>query len=201
MIRRPLLGVSALCAALLLAACNGSPEAGQVTPAPTPVPSTTPTPTAPSTPVWTDEQLQAIASAKARYSAARGAIDKAMQNPRKASRAALEKAGNGGNWIISILAEIDFQKDRGWYQAGSVRIASTTIDSVTLSGEQPEVRLTACIDSSKVSTRYQATGKPVPMGPNDGTRHKAQARLVYAPPVGQTTKMWFLIEEKGGVTC
>ncbi|WP_166678488.1 hypothetical protein [Kribbella voronezhensis] len=45
-------------------------------------------------------------------------------------------------------------------------------------------------------TRYQANGKPVPMGPNDGTRHKVQARLVFAPPLDKTTKIWFLIEEK-----
>ncbi|TDU87450.1 hypothetical protein EV138_0973 [Kribbella voronezhensis] len=65
-----------------------------------------------------------------------------------------------------------------------------------LTGEQPEVRLTSCIDGSKVVTRYQANGKPVPMGPNDGTRHKVQARLVFAPPLDKTTKIWFLIEEK-----
>jgi hypothetical protein len=197
--RRPLLGATALCAALTLAACTTSPEAGR--PATTPPSSSTPAASTPSTPTWTQEELAAITGAKARYMAARAAINTAMQDPRKSTRAQLEKAGNGGNWISAILAEVDFQRQRGWYQDGSVQIASTSVDAVKLSGEQPEVRLTACIDSSKISTKYQANGKPVPMGPNDGNRQKAQARLVFAPPLGKTTKMWFLVEEKGTGKC
>jgi hypothetical protein len=202
MIRRPLVGAAVLCGALLLAACNGSPEAGRVTPAPsTNAPSTTPTVGTPTTPSWSEEEIRAIAGAKARYAAARVAVDKAMQDPRKSSRAALAKAGNGGSWIIAILDGVNFKRNNGWYQAGAVQIASTTVDSVSLGGEQPEVRLKVCVDSSRVSTRYQATGKPVAMGPSDGNRHKAQARLVFAPPANQTAKMWFLIEEKASGTC
>jgi hypothetical protein len=203
MIRRPLVGAAVLCGALLLAACNGSPEAGRVTPAPTTSsPTTTPTVGTPTTtPAWTEEELTAIAGAKARYVAARVAVDKAMQDPRKSTRAALEKAGNGGSWIIAILDGVNFKRNNGWYQAGTVQIASTTVDSVSLGGEQPEVRLTVCVDSSRVSTRYQVNGKPVPMGPSDGNRHKAHARIVFAPPANQTAKMWFLIEEKASGTC
>jgi hypothetical protein len=202
MIRRPLVGAAVLCGALLLAACNGSPEAGRVMPAPTTSnPTTTPTVSTPTAPAWTEEELAAIAGAKARYIAARAAIDVAMNDPRKSTRAALEKAGNGGSWIIDILDDISFQRDNGWFQAGRVQIASTAVNYVSLKGEQPEVRLTVCIDTSKISTRYQANGKPVPIGPGNGNRHKAQARLVFAPPANQSAKMWFLIEEKASGSC
>jgi hypothetical protein len=202
MIRRPLVGAAVLCGALLLAACNGSPEAGRVTPAPTTSsPTSTPTVSTPITPAWTEEELAAIAGAKARYVAARAAIDVAMNDPRKSTRVALEKAGNGGSWIIDILDDVNFQRDNGWFQAGRVQIASTAVEYVSLKGEQPEVRLTVCIDTSKISTRYQSNGKPVPMGPGNGSRHKAQARLVFAPPANQSAKMWFLIEEKASGSC
>ncbi|MFI5708811.1 hypothetical protein [Kribbella sp. NPDC051620] len=65
-----------------------------------------------------------------------------------------------------------------------------------LKGEQPEVDLVSCLDSSEVVTRYQSNDKPVPAGPDDGDRHKVLARMVFAPPAGQTTKVWFLVEEK-----
>jgi hypothetical protein len=111
------------------------------------------------------------------------------------------QAGNGGAWLLSILGQIDFQQDNGWYQAGDIRIASTTARSVNLTAAQPEVQLVSCIDSSKVSTRFQKDGKPVPMGPDDGKRHKVQARLVFALPTGQSTKIWFLVEEKAQGKC
>jgi hypothetical protein len=202
MIRRPLVGAAVLCGALLLAACNGSPEAGRVTPAPaTSSPRTTPTVSTPSTPAWTEEELAAIAGARARYVTARAAIDVAMNDPRKSTRAALEKAGNGGSWIIDVLDDVNFQRNNGWFQAGRVQIASTAVKDVNMKGEQPEVQLTVCIDTSKISTRYRANGKPVPMGPGNGSRHKAQARLVFAPPANQSAKMWFLIEEKASGSC
>jgi hypothetical protein len=202
MIRRPLVGAAVLCGALLLAACNGSPEAGRVTPAPTTSgPTTTPTASTPTTPAWSEDELAAIAGAKARYVTARAAIDVAMNDPLKSTRAALEKAGNGGSWIIDVLDDLNFQRDQGWFQAGKVQIASTAVKYVSLKGEQPEVRLTVCIDTSKISTRYRANGKPVPMGPGNGSRHKAQARLVFAPPANQNAKMWFLIEEKALGSC
>jgi hypothetical protein len=203
MIRRPLTAtVVTLCAALALTACNGSPEAGRPNPTPTSI-STTPTPTttAPSTPIWTPEQQAAINAAKARYAGARAAVNKALQSPTTATRPALVKAGNGGSWLISILGQIDFQVDNGWYQAGDIQIASVTVRSVNLAAAQPEVHLVACIDSSRVSTRFQEDGKPVPMGPDNGRRHKVQARLVFAPPTGQSTKTWFLVEEKGLGKC
>jgi hypothetical protein len=195
MTRRRLLAAATLSATLTLTACNGSPNAGQPNTTPPPSPQTTPTPT-PSAPAWTEEEQAAITAAKSRYTAARAAANAALRDPGRASRDRLVKAGNGGAWLIAILGEIEFQKNNGWYQTGDVTIASTVINSVTLTGEQPEVRMTSCIDGSKVVTRYQSNGKPVPMGPNDGTRHKVQARLVFAPPTDQTTKIWFLIEEK-----
>jgi hypothetical protein len=197
MTRRPLLAAAALCATLTLAACNGSPNAGR--PDTTPTPST-PTTTA-STPTWTEEEQAAITAAKARYTAARAAIDTAMHTPQKATRADLEKAGNGGNWIITVLDDLIFQRENGWYQAGNVQIVSATATSVTLTGQQPRVALSVCIDTSKTSTRFEADDKPVPMKPANGYRHKTQSVLVFAPPVGKTNKMWFLIDEKATGSC
>jgi hypothetical protein len=199
MIRRPLLAAAALCATLTLTACNGSPEAGR--PNTTPPPAASPTPSTPSTPGRPEEEQLAITAAKSRYNAARAAIDAAMNAPQKSTRAALEAAGNGGNWIITVLDDVNFQRQNGWYQAGKVKIVSTDVRSVTLTGEQPRVVLTVCLDTSSTSTRFQADNKPVPMGPGNGKRHKAEAVLVFAPPVGKTAKMWFLIDEKASGSC
>jgi hypothetical protein len=198
---RPALGTAtaALCALLALTACQGSPKAGQ--PNTTPVtPTSTPTPTTPSTPAQTEEQAAATA-AKRQYAIARAAIDKALNDPSTATRAKLAQAGNGGAWIIQVLGDVKFNQDRGWYQQGNVGIASLTVASVKLDASQPEVRLNVCLDTSKTSIRYQATRKPVPVGPGNGNRHKAQAVLVYAPPAGQANKMWFLIDEKDTGAC
>ncbi|MEV0803657.1 hypothetical protein AB0I34_38605 [Kribbella sp. NPDC050281] len=124
-----------------------------------------------------------------------------MQSPSTATRAELLKAGNGGAWLISVLGELDFQQDNDWYQVGSLQVASTSIRAVKLTATQPEVQLTTCIDSSKVTTRFQKTGKPVPAGSSDGDRHRFLSRLVFAPPTGQTEKMWFLIEDKVAGKC
>jgi hypothetical protein len=201
-IRRPLVGAAVLCGALLLAACNGSPEAGRVTPAPTTSgPTTTPTVSTPTTPAWTEEELAAIAGAKARYIAAHAAIDKALNEPLKSSRERLERAGIGGSWLITAIGDVRSHRDNGWYQSGAVKVASLAVESVNLRGEQPEVKLKSCIDSSKTMIRFQADGKPVPVGPGNGARHGFQARLVFAPPAGKTAKMWFLIEEKTTGSC
>jgi hypothetical protein len=201
MTRRPLFAAAALSAALTLTACNGSPEAGRPnTTPPTASPTTAPTP-APSTPAWTEEEQAAITAAQSRYTIARAAIDSAMNAPHKATRGALESAGNGGNWIITVLGDVNFQRENGWYQAGKVQVVSTSVASVTLAGEQPRVGLTVCLDTSKTSTRFLANNKPVPKGPGNGKRHKADAVLVYAPPAGKTAKMWFLIDEKASGSC
>ncbi|TCO35683.1 hypothetical protein EV652_101568 [Kribbella steppae] len=204
MTRRPALGLAtaALCALLALTACQGSPEAGRPNTTPTsPTTTPTPTPTAPSTPTWTPEQEAAITAAKARYTAARAATDAALHSPSTATRAKLEQAGNGGEWIIQVLGDVKFNQDHGWYQEGKVVIESMSAASVTMNGPQPEVRLTVCLDTSKTSIRYQETRKPVPVGPGNGDRHKAQAVLVYAAPVGQTKKMWFFTQEKEAGAC
>jgi hypothetical protein len=205
MTRRPLVGFAALCAAFLLAACNASVEAGRVTPSPspltTPSTSTPPASSPPTPPAQTEEETKAIAGAKARYIAARGAVDKVMNEPLKSSRAPLERAGLGGSWLITVIGEVRFHRDNGWYQSGAVRIASLAVESVMLGGEQPEVRLVSCIDSSKTTTRFQENGKPVPMGPGNGSRHKFRARLVFAPPAAKQAKMWFVIEEKTTGSC
>jgi hypothetical protein len=197
MTRRPLLAAAALCATLTLTACNGSPDAGQ--PNTTPPPST-PT-TAPTTPTWTPEQLEAIAAAKARYIAARAAVDKAFGDPANLNRTALEKVGNGGEWIVTILDDATFQKNNGWYQTGQVKVSGTQVVSVKLGIEQPEVQLTNCVDSSAVITRFTKDNKPVPMGPGNGDRHKFSSRLVYATPNAGGPKMWFLTAEKAGGPC
>jgi hypothetical protein len=191
---------AAFCALLALTACQGSPEAGRPNTAPS---SATPTPTetAPSTPTWTPQEQEAITAAKAQYTTARAAIDVALHDPSTATRAKLQQAGNGGAWIIQVLGDVKFNQDRGWYQEGKVLVASMSVATVKLDAPQPEVRLNVCVDTSKTSIRHQATRKPVPMGPGNGDRHKAQAVLVYAPPAGQTKKMWFLIEEKEAGSC
>ncbi|MGW6283034.1 hypothetical protein [Kribbella sp. NPDC055071] len=67
--------------------------------------------------------------------------------------------------------------------------------------EQPEVRLTSCIDSAQVVTRYQSTGKPIPVESDNGNRHRFQSRLVYAKSAVSGKKMWFLVDEKAGEKC
>ncbi|TCM43442.1 hypothetical protein [Kribbella sp. VKM Ac-2568] len=198
MIRRPLLPAAALCATLALAACNNSPEAGRPDTTPT---STTATPTASPTPKYTAEEEAAITAAKSRYVAARGAIDIALSAPEKSKRADLENAGNGGNWLIGVVDDVEFQRKNGWYQAGKVQVTFAGVTSVTLLGQQPRVTLKVCVDASKTSTLFQKTKKPVPMGPSDGNRHLTESVLVYAPPTGKTTKMWFLIDEKATGSC
>jgi hypothetical protein len=202
--RRPPLGraLVALCALTALTACNGSPEAGRPNTTPTSNSSTpTPTPTAPSTPTWTPEEEAAIGAATTRYVDAWAAIDTALNNPPAATRAKLLAAGTGGNWLVQILGSVQFNQDRGWYQEGRVRVESMSVASIDLKAQQPEVRLTACLDASKTSLRYQATRKPVPVGPGNSGRSKVQAQLVFAPPNGQTKKMWFLVDQKDAGTC
>ncbi|WP_157979803.1 hypothetical protein [Kribbella monticola] len=201
MTRRPLQAAATLSALLMLAACTGSPKAGQpnTTPPPT-TPTITPSPT-PSTPTWTPEQQAAITAAKSRYTTARAAVDKAFEDPAHLNRTALEKVGNGGEWIITVIDDARFQTQNGWYQTGQVKISGTQVVSVKLGIEQPEVQLTNCIDSSAVVTRFTKTKKPVPMGPGNGDRHKFSSRLVYAQPNSGGPKMWFLVAEKGGGPC
>ena len=202
---RPALGpaTAALCAVLALTACQGSPEAGHPNTTPTPTsaaPTPTPTPPRPSTPTWTPEEQAAITAARARYLAARAASERALQAPAKANRAILEGAGNGGAWLTDIIEEITFYRERGWFQGGSIELSAPSAKSVRLKTQQPEVTFTVCVDTSAVVIRYQATKKPVPMGPDNGARHQARARMVLAPGAnGQ--KAWFLVEEGGGERC
>ncbi|MFI5730965.1 hypothetical protein ACIA49_12650 [Kribbella sp. NPDC051587] len=198
--RRPALGpaTAALCALLALTACQSSPEAGHPNTAP---PSVSPTPTAPSTPAWTPEEQTAITAAKARYAAITAAVDLAYGRPAELSRPALEKAGAGSEFIISVIDGARTLARSGWYQTGSTRIASTQITSVKLDGEQPEVNLANCLDTSKLVLRFQKDGKPVPVGPGNGNRHKFTSRLVYAPPAPGGKKIWFLVTDKAAGQC
>jgi hypothetical protein len=197
---RPALGraTAALCALLALTSCQGSPEAGH--PNTTPI-SPTPTPTAPSTPTWTPEQEAAITAAKARYAAATAAVDRALVDPATLNRSALEKAGIGGEWIITVIDQARTMTRSGWYQTGSTKITKTAVTSVKVDGEQPEVNLSNCLDSSQQVIRFKKDGKPVPMGPGNGRRHQFASRLVYAPPAPGGQKMWFLISDKDTGTC
>lgn len=128
-------------------------------------------------------------------------MDKALGDPTRFKRNDLEKAGNGGSWIIAAVGEALFQRDNGWYQSGTVKVRSTSVEAVKLHIEQPEVRLSNCIDSSAVVTRFRKNDKPVPMGPGNGNRHRFESRLVFAPPAPGGTKMWFLIDEKAVGSC
>ena len=200
MTRRPLLA-AALCATLTLTACHSSPKAGQPnTTAPSTTPSTPTTPT-PTGATWTPEEQAAIAAAKARYAVARAAVTTALTDPRKPSKEPLEKAGNGGNWLLTAIDQIRFQRDQGWYLSGTLKTTSTTVTSVNLGLQQPEVKLTNCIDSSAAKTLYRATGKPVPLEGGDGDFRKFQSRLVFAPPARGGAKMWFLVDEKVVGAC
>jgi hypothetical protein len=193
---------AALCALLALTACQGSPEAGQpntTATAPTST-STSTAPNTPSTPSWTAEEQAAITAATARYLAARRATEQALQNPPKAQRTELERSGNGGQWLTDVIEDVTFFRDNGWYQAGAVSMSSPKVKAVRLTGQQPEVTLTSCIDSSAVVVRYQSTKKPVPLGPDNGSRHLAQARIVLAAG-SDGTRTWFLISESGDAKC
>ncbi|TCC32552.1 hypothetical protein [Kribbella sindirgiensis] len=201
--RRPLLAAAATLSTLtLLTACNGSPEAGRPNTTPTTTsPTPTPTPAAPSKPTWSPQEQAAITAAKARYITARAAIDTALNNPPAASEEKLLRAGTGGKWLTQVLIDVQFNLDRGWYSDGRASLSGVSVASVKLKLEQPEVRLNACLDTSKISLRYQATRKPVPGFPANGRRHKVQAQVVYAPRVGQSAKNWFLIDEKDLGSC
>ncbi|TCC65604.1 hypothetical protein E0H73_01305 [Kribbella pittospori] len=201
MTRRPALGpaAAAICALLALTACEGSPEAGRPDSTPTSTSSTsTPTPTAPR---WTPEEQAAITAAKARYAAATAAVDHALVNPATLDRSALEKAGIGGEWIITIIDQARSMTRSGWYQTGNTGITNTKVTSVKLDGEQPEVNLSNCLDSSKLVLRFKKDGKPVPLGPGNGRRHQFASRLVYAPPAPGGRSIWFLISDKDKGTC
>jgi hypothetical protein len=202
--RRPafLPATAAICALLALTACQGSPEAGRPDTTATSSSFTpTPAPTAPSTPTWTPEELAAITAAKARYAAATAAVDQALTKPATFDRSALEKAGVGGAWIIDVIDQARAFTRSGWYQTGRTSITNTQVVSVKLDGAQPEVKLTNCLDTSKLVVRFEKNGKPVPMGPGNGDRHKFASRLVYAPPAPGGQKMWFLIEDQGAGQC
>jgi hypothetical protein len=205
--RRPALATAtaALCALTALTACQGSPEAGRPNTAPAPSTSatSTPTPTAtsPSSPSWTPAEQAAITAAKARYIAARAAVNNAFKEPAKATTTSLEAAGNGGTWVIAVAGQLDFQVKNGWYQTGDARVSSLDVRSVNLKLEQPEVRLTSCIDSSQVVDRYQSNSKPIPVASNNGDRHRFESRLVYANSAATGRKLWFLVDEKTTTTC
>jgi hypothetical protein len=196
---RPLLLTVALSTLLLLTGCNNSPEAGRPNTTP-PSTTPTPTPTAPSTPTDTPEEQAAITAAKARYTVARAAAGAALAQPGKATRTALEKAGNGGEWLSAVAGQIATEQENGWYQTGAAKVVSTAVQSVNLTSTQPEVRLINCVDSTTLVTRYQSNGQPVPEGSSDGPRHRFQSKLVYAPDASGR-KMWFLIEEKVAGPC
>ncbi|MGW6195216.1 hypothetical protein ACWF0M_03620 [Kribbella sp. NPDC055110] len=201
--RRPLFtAVATLSTFTLLTACNASPEAGRPNTTPTTTsPTPTPTPTSPSTPSWTPAEQAAITAAKARYMSARAAIDVALNNPVTATDAKLLQAGTGGAWLVRVLTDVQFNLERGWYQNGKMAVAVLSVASVKLKAEQPEVRLNVCLDTSKIGLYYQKTHQPVPGIPANGNRHKIQAQVVYAPATGQSTKMWYLVDEKDLGSC
>jgi hypothetical protein len=201
MTRRRSLAAATLLLTLPLASCtNSSPEAGR--PDTTPSPSApTPTPSAPTTPTWTSEELQAIDAAKHRYAAARAAVDSVLAKPSAFDRKALEKAGNGGEWIITVTGDAMKLDQFGWYRVGRTKVSDTRVTSVKLDVEQPEVLMNSCVDTSAVVTRFQKDNKPVPLGPGNGKRHRFSSKLVFAQSINGGPKMWFLVSEKGGGRC
>ncbi|MFI5693329.1 hypothetical protein ACIA58_15900 [Kribbella sp. NPDC051586] len=203
--RRPALApaLAALCAAMVLTACNGSPEAGRPNTVPvatTPSSSSTPSET-PSGPQWTAEEQTAITASNKQYAAARVAIDVALAAPAKADRTKLESAGNGGTWINTVLEDIVNFQDYGWYETGSTKVVHTQVSAVNLKLQQPQVDLINCIDSSAVIIRSQQTGKPIPIGAGTSKRQKVSSRMVYAPAATGGAKRWWLIAEKELGVC
>jgi hypothetical protein len=197
--RRLLAAVATLSTLPLLTACHGSPEAGHpnTTPA-SDSPTASPTPSAPH---WTPEEQAAIAAAKARYLAATSAIDKTFMNPSGLDRSALEKAGLGGEWIITIVDQARTLVRSGLYQTGSTQVANAEVASVKLEQAQPEVNFINCLDSSKQVIRFKKNGKPVPADPGEGTRRKVASHLVFAAPADNGKKMWFLISDEDKGPC
>ncbi|MFG1905240.1 hypothetical protein [Kribbella sp. NPDC048928] len=155
----------------------------------------------PPTPARPTAEQAAIAAAKARYVAAWSAIDTALNNPPAATREKLLQAGVGRNWLIEIWGSVGFNQERGWYQDGRVRVETLSVTSVKAKGEEPEVNLTACLNSTKVTLRYSKTRKPVPLGPGTSGRSKVQAKLVFAASAGQAKKMWFLVDQQDTGEC
>lgn len=200
--RRPALttATAALCALTALTACQGSPEAGQPNTTPTTTSSTRATVPTP-TPSPTTAEEAAVTAAKARYLSAWAAIDTALNNPVLATDAKLLQAGTGGEWLIRVLSDVEFNKERGWYQNGKTSVKVLSVASVKLKAEQPEVRLLACLDTSKTALYFQKTRKPIPAIPANGDRHKVQAQVVYAVTTGQSKKMWYLINQTELGSC
>jgi hypothetical protein len=205
--RRPALtAVATLSTLLLLTSCNGSPEAGRpnttsTSASSTPTSTPAPTPTAPSTPTWTAEEQSAITAAKTRFISAWAAIDIALNDPVTATDKRLLQAGAGGAWLIKILGDVQMNQEHGLYQNGKTSVKILSVASVKLKAEQPEVRLIACLDTSRTALYFRKTRKPVPAIPANGRRHKVQAQVVYASLVGETTKNWFFVNETDQGTC
>ncbi|WP_432891025.1 hypothetical protein ACQPYH_13975 [Kribbella sp. CA-245084] len=128
-------------------------------------------------------------------------MNNAFKDPAKATTTSLEAAGNGGTWVIAVAGQLDFQVKNGWYQTGDAKVASLDVQSVNLELEQPEVRLTSCIDSSQVVNRYHSNSKPIPVVSDNGDRHRFESRLVYANSAMTGRKLWFLVDEKTTKTC
>lgn len=145
--------------------------------------------------------MAAVDAAKARYLAARAAVNDAVKRPGEVSAAALAIAGNGGAWLSRVEAMVDFSVKNGWYQTGDARITALTVRSVELELARPEVRLTSCIDSSAVVSRYQSNSKPIPVVSDNGDRHRFESRLIYTKSAETGRRMWILMDEQTTKTC
>jgi hypothetical protein len=200
---RTLLAAVQAIALLTLTTCGSPHEASTPTPG-TPTtrsPAPTSTKSTPTASPWTQQELEAITAAKTRYLTARTAIEKAFADPTKLKRDVLLKAGNGDPWLLTLVYEGMDMERNGWYRSGRLKISALRPMSVKLGLEQPEVRLTGCLDSSDVVTRFRETRKAVPMIPANGDHHRFSARLVYAPPARGGNKVWYLVEEKSAGDC
>ena len=75
------------------------------------------------------------------------------------------------------------------------------VRSVKLDLAQPEVRLTSCIDSSAVVSRYRSNSKPIPVVSDNGDRHRFESRLIYTKSAETGRRMWILVDEQTTKTC
>jgi hypothetical protein len=97
--------------------------------------------------------------------------------------------------------DVQLNQEHGFYQNGKTSVKILSVASVNLKAEQPEVRLVACLDTSRTALYFQKTRKPVPATPANGRRHEVQAQVVYGSLIGKTTKNWFFINETDQGTC
>ncbi|MFF0345396.1 hypothetical protein [Kribbella sp. NPDC004875] len=129
------------------------------------------------------------------------AIDKAMSNPTLSSRTALEAAGLSDKRILDALGDVRALRDSRWYRTGETRVRSLTPTAVELTATQPRVILRSCVDFSATVLHFQKDHQVVPIAASGSKRVAFSAELRYTARSADSTKMWFLTDEKANSSC